>query len=69
MQFTKMNGAGNDFLILDGIREPLDLTQLPQLARTLCDRRFGLGAESDGRASGAGCRLCHAVLQFQRLTG
>ncbi len=45
MQFTKMNGAGNDFIILDGVRAPLDPDRLPQLARALCHRRFGLGAD------------------------
>ena len=33
MQFTKMNGAGNSFIILDGIRGALDTARLPELAR------------------------------------
>jgi len=42
--FTKMHGAGNDFVVLDGIREalPPDLTRA---ARRLCDRHFGVGAD------------------------
>lgn len=26
LQFTKMHGAGNDFIVLDGINQQLDLT-------------------------------------------
>ena len=43
MRFTKMYGCGNDFLILDpGEVEGVDL---PQLARRVCDRHFGVGAD------------------------
>ena len=45
MQFTKMNGAGNSFIILDGIRGALDTARLPELARALCDVDFGVGAD------------------------
>ncbi len=43
LPFTKMHGAGNDFVILDGLRRRVSLT--PALARRLCDRRFGAGAD------------------------
>ena len=39
MRFTKMNGAGNDFILLDAIAEPFDESAEPALARALCDRR------------------------------
>lgn len=43
MHFTKMHGAGNDFLIFDpGEVEGVDL---PALARHSCDRHFGVGAD------------------------
>ena len=42
-RFTKMHGAGNDFVVLDALRSPLELT--PALARRLADRRFGIGAD------------------------
>jgi len=43
MRFTKMHGAGNDFLIFDpGEVEGADL---PDLARRACDRHFGVGAD------------------------
>jgi len=43
LEFTKMHGAGNDFVVLDGIRE--SLPPLEALARRLCDRHFGIGAD------------------------
>ncbi|MGZ5817421.1 MAG: diaminopimelate epimerase [Burkholderiaceae bacterium] len=41
--FTKMQGAGNDFVVLDGLQSRIDLT--PEQARRLADRRFGVGAD------------------------
>jgi diaminopimelate epimerase len=43
LHFTKMQGAGNDFVVLDGTREPVELTA--DQARRLGDRRFGVGAD------------------------
>jgi diaminopimelate epimerase len=43
LPFTKMQGAGNDFVVLDATRTPINLT-LPQVQR-LGDRRFGVGAD------------------------
>jgi diaminopimelate epimerase len=43
LRFTKMQGAGNDFVVLDGTREPVALTVAQ--ARRLADRRFGVGAD------------------------
>jgi diaminopimelate epimerase len=43
LEFAKMHGAGNDFVVLDGIRD--DLPALEPLARLLCHRRFGIGAD------------------------
>ncbi len=43
LDFTKMHGLGNDFIILDD-REG-SLTTLPELAKRLCHRRFGIGAD------------------------
>ena len=39
VRFTKMQGAGNDFVVLDGTRAPVDLTAAQM--RRLGDRRFG----------------------------
>jgi diaminopimelate epimerase len=43
IRFTKMQGAGNDFVVLDATRKPLALNR-DQL-RHLGDRRFGVGAD------------------------
>ena len=45
MRFWKMNGAGNDFLILNNLEERLPREALPQIARTLCRRRLSIGAD------------------------
>ncbi|MDS1140192.1 diaminopimelate epimerase [Pusillimonas sp. SM2304] len=41
--FVKMHGAGNDFVVLDGVRQTIDMT--PERARALADRHFGVGAD------------------------
>ena len=41
--FTKMHGAGNDFVVLDGVRQSIALT--PERARALADRHRGIGAD------------------------
>jgi len=43
LRFTKMQGLGNDFVVIDAITQALDMT--PQLSRTLADRRFGIGCD------------------------
>jgi len=41
--FTKMHGAGNDFVVLDGVRRPLRLTAAQ--IRRIADRRLGVGCD------------------------
>ncbi|MBX9716363.1 MAG: diaminopimelate epimerase [Burkholderiaceae bacterium] len=43
LRFTKMQGAGNDFVVLDATRRPLNLSA--EQMRRLGDRRFGVGAD------------------------
>jgi diaminopimelate epimerase len=43
LKFTKMHGAGNDFVVLDGYTQPVELT--PARVRALADRHFGVGAD------------------------
>jgi len=43
LKFTKMQGAGNDFVVLDGTRGTIELS--PEQVRRLGDRRFGVGAD------------------------
>jgi diaminopimelate epimerase len=43
LDFTKMHGAGNDFVFIDDLSEELQLTEAQ--VRFLCDRHFGIGAD------------------------
>ncbi|MBL8423200.1 MAG: diaminopimelate epimerase [Candidatus Accumulibacter phosphatis] len=43
MPFVKMHGLGNDFVVLDGVRQSVELT--PQQLRHLADRHFGIGCD------------------------
>lgn len=43
IRFTKMQGAGNDFVVLDETRQRLNLS--PDQYRHLADRHFGVGAD------------------------
>ncbi len=43
VRFTKMHGLGNDFVVLDAVSQPIDLT--PAQARFLADRHFGVGCD------------------------
>ena len=43
LPFTKMQGAGNDFVVLDALQSPIALS--PAQIRHLGDRRFGVGAD------------------------
>jgi len=43
LKFTKMQGAGNDFVVLDGVSQRIEITA--QLARRLADRHFGVGCD------------------------
>jgi diaminopimelate epimerase len=59
LAFTKMQGAGNDFVVLDGVSRNLALT--PAQLRRLADRHFGVGCDQillvePPRAAGADFR-------------
>ncbi|MGK5029283.1 diaminopimelate epimerase [Janthinobacterium sp. MDT1-19] len=43
LQFTKMHGAGNDFIVIDAINQDIAFT--PAQWQRLADRRFGIGAD------------------------
>jgi len=43
MRFTKMHGLGNDFVVIDAIRQPVRLQ--PEIIRRLADRRLGVGCD------------------------
>ncbi|MGJ9418365.1 diaminopimelate epimerase [Massilia sp. CMS3.1] len=43
LKFTKMQGAGNDFVVIDAIRQHIDFST--EQWQRLADRRFGVGAD------------------------
>jgi len=43
LKFIKMQGAGNDFVVIDGVSQRIEITA--QLARRLADRHFGVGCD------------------------
>jgi diaminopimelate epimerase len=43
LKFTKMHGAGNDFIVVDAVNQQVDLS--PEQWARLADRRFGIGAD------------------------
>ncbi len=45
IEFFKMAGAGNDFIVIDNRRVPIAEAELPELAKMLCRRQLGLGAD------------------------
>ncbi len=60
--FTKMQGAGNDFVVFDGVNQRIALT--PEKIRRLADRRFGVGCDQVlvvERASGNGADFRYRI--------
>lgn len=45
MNFCKMNGAGNDFIIIDNREAGMNESELSALAAHLCERRMSIGAD------------------------
>lgn len=43
LRFTKMQGLGNDFVVIDGVTAPVALTR--EQLRALADRHFGVGCD------------------------
>lgn len=44
MRFTKMHGAGNDYIYVDCFAQPIPQS-IAELAQKLSDRRFGIGSD------------------------
>ncbi|MFT5642616.1 MAG: diaminopimelate epimerase [Janthinobacterium sp.] len=62
LKFTKMHGAGNDFIVIDAISTPIDFT--PMQWQRLADRRFGIGADQIlvvEKAITAGCDFRYRI--------
>ncbi len=45
MKFWKMNGAGNDFIIINNMEEKIPAEKFPYIAKTLCERHLSIGAD------------------------
>lgn len=45
MRFTKMQGAGNDFIVINNIEEQIPVGKLAGVAARLCSRRLSIGAD------------------------
>ncbi|HSV31800.1 MAG TPA: diaminopimelate epimerase [Atribacteraceae bacterium] len=44
MDFVKMQGLGNDFILMDG-KIVASISDLPEFTRQICDRHYGVGAD------------------------
>lgn len=42
-EFAKFDGAGNDFVMIDGMKDDISFT--PEQVAALCDRHFGIGGD------------------------
>ncbi len=45
MRFTKIQGAGNDFILIENLDGSIDPADYPRLAARLCHRRLSIGAD------------------------
>lgn len=62
LKFTKMHGAGNDFVVIDGINQDIQFT--PEQWKLLGDRRFGVGADQMllvEKPTAAGCDFRYRI--------
>jgi diaminopimelate epimerase len=62
MQFWKMHGLGNDYIIIDNRDEKITEKEAVQMAKTLCNRRFSIGA--DGLLLVAGSKVADAKMRI-----
>ncbi|MDO8784812.1 MAG: diaminopimelate epimerase, partial [Syntrophales bacterium] len=45
IEFFKMSGSGNDFILIDNRDRSLAVDDLERFARTVCKRKFSVGAD------------------------
>jgi diaminopimelate epimerase len=65
LKFTKMHGAGNDFVVIDAINQQVDLTTAQW--RHIADRRFGIGADQIlivERPTEPGCDFRYRIFNY-----
>lgn len=62
MEFWKINGNGNDFIVIDGTSPDISGLLWPQVARSLCRRRSSIGA--DGILVALSSREAHFTMKI-----
>ena len=45
INFTKMQGCGNDYVYINGFTEKIPLEKKPDFVRRMSDRHFGIGGD------------------------
>ena len=65
MEFTKMQGAGNDFLLIDGFK--YNYEEIVPKIKNLCDRRFGVGG--DGVMTALPSESCDVKMYYYNSDG
>ena len=45
MEFWKMNGAGNDFIVVDDRQDAIADEKWPEIIRAVCERHMSIGAD------------------------
>jgi len=67
MQFWKMHGLGNDYIVIDNRDEKLDDQKIFVIAKKLCMRRFSVGA--DGLLLVCGSKVADVKMRIFNLDG
>lgn len=65
MEFYKYTGLGNDFIIMDSINNDIEMDG--ELAKKLCDRHFGIGA--DGLVLASPSKTCDIRMEIYNSDG
>lgn len=45
LEFTKMQGCGNDYVYVNGFTQKIEMDKKPEIVRKLSDRHFGIGGD------------------------
>ena len=45
IQFSKMHGLGNDFIVINALDQRVDTYNLSEISKRLCHRYMGIGAD------------------------
>ena len=67
MQFWKMQGLGNDYIVIDNRDEKISTKKAADLAKQLCERRFSIGA--DGLLLVSGSKVADAKMRIFNADG